>query len=56
MNYKGKVIDTSIAPITSTGKSVKESTHFDFTEDDNHTNMRDYFKNENESDDAETSD
>lgn len=56
MNYKGKVIDTATAPITSTGKSAKESTHFVFSEDDGPDTMRDYFTNENEKDDTETSD
>lgn len=56
MNYKGKVIDTAVAPLTSTGKDCEDAIHFAFTPDDNVTTMYDFFKNENEKDDSETSD
>ncbi len=48
MHYKGKVIDTATAPLTINGTSVKESTKCDYTEDDNHTNMRDLWKSESD--------
>lgn len=34
MHYKGKVVDSAVAPLTSTGKTVETSTQCDYTEDD----------------------
>lgn len=48
MHYKGKVVSTPVAPLTSTGKSVEDSVHCTYTEDDT---TRDFFnEHANESD------
>lgn len=48
MHYKGKVIDTATAPLTSTGTDCKASTHFAYTDDDNATTMHNDFTNEDD--------
>jgi len=48
MNYKGKIVDTAVAPLTSTGKSCEDTKHFEFTPEDNSTTMYNYFKNEDD--------
>ena len=48
MNYKGKVVDTPVAPITSTGKSVKETVQCEYTKDDTATDFFDEFTSESD--------
>lgn len=40
MHYKGKVVSTPVAPITSTGKTVDETVHCEYTKD---TKTSDFF-------------
>jgi hypothetical protein len=48
MHYKGKVVSTPVAPLTSTGKTVDEATHCEYTKD---TKTSDFFdEHANESD------
>lgn len=46
MNYKGKVVDTPVAPLTSTGKTAKESVKCEYTKDWTATDFFDEAKNE----------
>lgn len=48
MNYKGKVIDTPVAPLTSTGKSTKDTTQCVYTEDTTTIDFFDEFANESD--------
>ncbi len=48
MNYKGKVVDTPNAPLTSTGKSVKQTVQCEYTEDDTTTSFFDEFASESD--------
>lgn len=48
MNYKGKVVDTPVAPMTSTGKSVDSNIQCEYTKDTKTSDFFDEFKSESD--------
>jgi hypothetical protein len=48
MNYKGKVVDTPVAPMTSTGKTVKDNVQCEYTKDTTTSDFFDEFTSESD--------
>lgn len=49
MNYKGKVVDTPVAPMTSTGKTVNANVQCEYTKEWTATDFFDEAKDEYDS-------
>lgn len=49
MHYKGKVVDSAVAPMTSTGKTVDENVQCDYTKNDTVRDLFDKWKHESDS-------
>jgi len=48
MKYKGKVVDSAVAPMTSTGKTVDENIQCEYTKDWKTSDFFDEFKSESD--------